>query len=598
MESTKKMTKIETIRHSFSHVLAQAILDMFPEAKLGIGPPIENGFYYDFELPRTLIPEDLKILEKKMKNIIKQNQAFVNKPEPVDKAIEFLKLTDQNYKVELAQELKEGGEKEIGFYENVRHNDKKAMFVDMCRGPHVESTKDLNPKAFKLDKIAGAYWKGDSERPMMQRIYGLAFEEKEELDEYVRMMEEAKKRDHKVVGRKMGLFTFSELVGPGLPLWTPKGTLMRNLLDDYVWELRKSYGYTKVTIPHLAKKDLYETSGHWTKFSDDLFKVSTREGHEFVIKPMNCPHHTQIFDSEKRSYKDMPQRYAETTMVYRDEQTGELAGLSRVRSITQDDAHVFCREGQVKEEAFKIWDIIETFYGSFGFDLRIRLSIHDPEQMDKYMGSLEKWESSVQQFRDWFKERDVEYFDGVGEAAFYGPKIDFITKDSIGRDWQIATIQVDRSMPESFDLSCVNEEGEDERIVMIHAAIMGSIERFTSILIEHFAGAFPTWLAPKQFAILPVADVHLDYAQTVKEQLEEMGGRVLFMSHEDSLGKRIRNAELEKIPYILVVGDKEQDKEEVAVRSFRTKEQKSMKFKKFLKTMQEEIAERKLEPFL
>ncbi len=363
-------------------------------------------------------------------------------------------------------------------------------------------------------------------------------------------------RDHKRLGRELDLFVFSELVGPGLPLWTPRGTLVRDLLDDYVWEMRQARGYEKVEIPHITKKELYETSGHWDKFKDDLFRVTTREGHEFALKPMNCPHHTQIYARRPWSYRDMPQRYANSTMCYRDEQSGELNGLSRVRAFTQDDAHVFCREPQMKEEFLKIWDIIEEFYGKFGFSLTIRLSFHDPKEPEKYLGDKVRWERIEAILREMARERKADTFDGVGEAAFYGPKLDFMARDSLGREWQVATIQLDMNMPDRFDLTCVNEKGENERIVMIHAAIMGSIERFLAVLLEHLEGKFPTWLSPVQARVLPVSEKHAEYAQTLVQRLKAAGVRAN-VEADESLGKRIRNAKLEKIPYMLVVGDQE-----------------------------------------
>src|SRR3990167_2933925 len=364
-------------------------------------------------------------------------------------------------------------------------------------------------------------------------------------------------RDHRRLGQELDLFTFSDLVGSGLPLWTPKGTILRQELDDFVWELRKKYGYEKVEIPHITKKDLYEKSGHWDKFKDDLFRITTREGYEFALKPMNCPHHTQIFARKPFSYREMPQRYANSTMCYRDEQSGELNGLSRVRAFTQDDAHVFCREPQIKEEFLKIWDIVQEFYGKFGFDLRIRLSFHDPKEPEKYLGDKEKWAHAEGILREIAEEKGAETFEGMGEAAFYGPKLDFMGKDSLGREWQVATIQLDMNMPDRFDLTCVNEKGEKERIVMIHAAIMGSIERFLSVIIEHVGGVFPLWLSPVQARVLPIADAHKAYAEEVFKELKTAGIRADIDESNETLGKKIREAKTQKIPYTLVIGDSE-----------------------------------------
>lgn len=583
------------MRHSCAHILAQAVLEMFPDAKLGIGPTTDDGFYYDFDLPRTLIPEDLDILQEKMERIAKEKQPFKRVESDVDKAIEFYETAKQPYKVDIAEGLKEEGETMVTFYENVLGDEVK--FSDLCRGGHTEDTGKAG--VFKLTKIAGAYWRGDEKNPMLQRIYGLCFKDKKALKAHLQMLEEAKKRDHRKLGKELDLFTFSDLVGPGLPLWTPRGTMMRNLLDDFVWEMRKERGYQRVAIPHITKKELYETSGHWQKFADDLFRIKTREDHEFAMKPMNCPHHTQIYNSQQRSYKDLPQRYAETTMVYRDEQTGELHGLSRVRSITQDDAHVFCRTSQMKEEFLKIWDIIEQFYQSVGFgNLELRLSLHDPDQFEKYLGTPELWQKAENSLREIADEKGADYFEEPGEAAFYGPKMDFVTKDSIGREWQVATIQLDINMPERFDLFCINEEGEQERIVMVHAAIMGSIERFMSIFIEHHAGAFPLWLTPVQVKVLPISDKFLDYANEVADGLKKAEVRVEVDDSNEGLGKKIRNAEMQKIPYMLVVGEKEMSEKQVAVRNYHTKKQNVMPAETFIEEVLKEIRERKLEPEL
>ena len=404
--------------------------------------------------------------------------------------------------------------------------------------------------------------------------------------------QEINEQGHKKLGRELDLFVFSDLVGSGLPLWTPKGTLLRNLLDDYVWKLREACGYEKVEIPHITKKDLYEKSGHWDKFKDDLFRVTTREGHEFALKPMNCPHHIQIFARKPFSYRQMPQRYANSTMCYRDEQTGELNGLSRVRAFTQDDAHVFCREAQVKDEFLKIWDIVQEFYSAFGFALKIRLSFHDPAQPEKYLGDKKVWASAEKILREIAGGKSAETFEGVGEAAFYGPKLDFMAKDSLGREWQVATIQLDLNLPERFDLTCVNEKGEKERIVMIHAAIMGSIERFLSIIIEHFEGAFPTWLSPVQVKILPISDKHAVYAKKVRALLKEAGIRVEMDDANETLGKKVRNARGEKVPYWLVVGDAEEAAETVSVESREKGKVGPQIIQTFVEALKDEVSKR------
>ncbi len=544
----KKTENIEHLRHSLAHLLAASVLELYPNTKNTIGPAIENGFYYDFDFETPITEEDLPKIENKMREILPSWTEFLHKKVSTKEAEEHFKKNE--YKKELIEEITSKGE-ELTLYTS-------GEFTDLCRGGHVENpSKEINPQAFKLSRIAGAYWRGDEKNKMLTRIYGLAFNTKKELDAYITQQEEAKKRDHKKIGVELDIFTFSDLVGSGLPLWTPKGTLLRNLLDDYVWELRKEKGYEKVEIPHITKKELYEVSGHWEKYKDDLFCITTREGHQFAMKPMNCPHHTQIFDRKKWSYREMPQRYANSTMCYRDEQTGELSGLSRVRAFTQDDAHVFCRMSQVKDEFLKIYEIVETFYKSFGFNLEVRISKRDPEHPEKYLGEKDGWERAESILEEIAKEKMASTIDGIGEAAFYGPKLDFMARDAIGREWQVATIQLDMNMPERFDLSCINEKGEKERVVMIHAAIMGSIERFLSILLEHTAGNLPLWLSPVQVRILPIGEGHLKHAQNIFEKLKESGIRTELDTASESLGKKIRDWKLNKIPYALVIGDKE-----------------------------------------
>lgn len=545
---------LEFKRHTLAHMMAKAIIDAYPHAKLTLGPAIDSGFYYDVDFSGgpTLGDDGLKDIEKAMKKLLNTWTTWSHKEVSVDEAKAF--FAGNPYKLELIEEIAARGET-ITLY---TCGSGKSEFTDLCRGGHSENPhEEIAADCFKLDKVAGAYWRGDEKNPMLSRIYGLAFETKEDLDAYINQIEEAKKRDHRKIGKEHDLFTFSELVGAGLPLWTPKGTIIRHQLDTFIWHLREKHGYQRVTIPHITKKDLYETSGHWEKFADELFRIKTREGKEYALKPMNCPHHTQIFARQPHSYRDMPQRYAETTMVYRDEQSGELGGLTRVLSITQDDSHVFCRHSQVKEEFFKIWDIIDTFYGTFGFNLRVRLSFHDPENFGSYLGTPEVWQNAENALREIAKERNADYFEAPGEAAMYGPKLDFMAKDSLGREHQVATIQLDMNLPERFDLSCINEKGEKERIVMIHCAIMGSIERFAAVLIEHVGGNFPLWLSPEQVRIIPVNDVHHAYAEEVYHALKAIGIRVKLDLDNESMGKKIRTAKQAKLPYFIVVGDKE-----------------------------------------
>lgn len=584
------------MRHSLAHVLAQAVLKLWPDTQITIGPPIETGCYYDFFFKTPVSDADFGAIEKEMKKIIHQGQTFRRDELGVKDAIAYWKEKGQKFKVELIEDLvKNENVETVTNYVNVGPKGDD-VFADLCRGGHVESTKDIPVDGFKIMTVAGAYWRGDETREQLTRMYVAAFLTKEELDAYLAQLEEARKRDHRKLGKEMDLFTFSELVGPGLPLWTPRGTMMRHKLDGFVWELREAKGYERVTIPHITKKELYETSGHWQKFSEELFKITTREGHEFAMKPMNCPHHTQIYGHLQRSYKTLPQRYAETTTCYRDEQTGELHGLSRVRAFSQDDAHVFCRQNQVEEEFLRVWDIIDTFYKTVGFGkLDVRLSLHDPDNFSKYLGTPELWLKAEESIRNIAKDRGIDYVEAKGEAAFYGPKVDFMVRDSIGREWQVATIQLDINLPERFDLYCINEAGEKERIVMIHCAIMGSIERFMSIFIEHCAGHFPLWLTPIQAAILPVAAGHEAHAAEVGMKLMQKGLRVELMSSEESLGKRIRSGETQRIPYLLVIGDKEMTEGTVTVRNIRTKEQVAVPLDEFIASATSDAASRKLE---
>jgi len=590
-----KASSIENIRHSLAHLLAAAVMDIWPDAKRTIGPAIDSGFYYDFAFAKPISDADLARIEKKMREILPTWDKFTKTE--VTAAAAKKEYKDNPFKLELIEDLAKAKEK-ITLYTS-------GNFTDLCRGGHVSSAKEIKADAFKLTHIAGAYWRGNEKNPMLTRIYGLAFGTKKELDDYLRLQEEAKKRDHKKLGQDLDLFTFSDLVGAGLPLWTPKGTVVRNLLDNFVWELRRAKGYQQVEIPHITKKNLYEKSGHWDKFKNELFLIITREGHEFAMKPMNCPHHTQIFARKPHSYREMPQRYANTTIVYRDEQSGELAGLSRVRAITQDDAHVFARHSQIKEEIIKIWDIVDEFYSAFGFPLQIRLSLHDPKAKDRYLGNPKTWQEAEDTLRAIAKQKKVKAEEGIGEAAFYGPKVDFIAKDSLGRQWQVATIQLDMNMPERFDLACINEKGEKERIVMIHAAIMGSIERFLSIIIEHYAGAFPLWLSPVQVAVLPINDEVVKYAEQVAASLSsplrgEGRVRVEIDARNESIGKKIREAEKQKTPYMLIIGKKEVEAGTVSVRQRASvrrslgeggaeKDLGSMKLEKFFEKIKKEI---------
>lgn len=578
--------KLASLRHSLAHLLASAVLKKYPQTLLTLGPAIDTGFYYDMDFqggdkPKT--EEDLKALTDDMRAIIKSGASFSHKVVSREEALEYFK--DNKYKIELINEIAERGET-ITLYT-------VGDFTDLCRGGHVENVSEIDPQSFRLDKIAGAYWRGDEKREQLTRVYGLAFDNEEELKNYETQLEEAKKRDHRLLGKELGLFIFSDLVGPGLPLWTPRGTILRNEIDNYVQSLRSRYNYQRVAIPHLTKKDLYVTSQHYEKYGEDLFKIHTRDGHELCMKPMNCPHHAQIYASELRSYRELPIRYSETTMVYRDEQSGELSGLSRVLSITQDDAHVFCRENQLENEIDSIWNLIETFYKTFGFtQLTPRFSRRDDDP--KFKGSDETWNKAEGAIKKLIDKRSPDnWIDGPGEAAFYGPKVDFMAKDSIGRVWQVGTIQVDFVQPANFGLECVNEEGQREGIVMIHCAIAGSLERFLSVYIEHSAGNFPLWLAPMGVKIIPIKnDLHLDYAQKVYTSLRENGIRVELDDDKNGLGKKVRHAKDMKYPYWIVIGDAEVSSGTVTLES-RAGEKVTLTGHELVERLTKEISDRR-----
>lgn len=576
-------SSLEHYRHTLAHLLAAAVLELHPDAKPTIGPAIDNGFYYDFEFAEPIAEADLKEIEKRMRKLLPFWKEMAGKEVSEKEASAFFE--GNPYKLELIREI--AAQKEpISLYS-------AGGFTDLCRGGHVENpAKEIAPDSFKLSRVAGAYWRGDEKNKMLTRIYGLAFASKKELDRYETMMKEAEKRDHKKLGRELDLFTFSDLVGAGLPLWTPKGTLIRNLLDDFVWELREKVGFEKVEIPHITKKELYVASGHWDKFKEELFRITTREGHEFAMKPMNCPHHTQIYARTQWSYRDLPQRYANTTACYRDEQTGELSGLSRVRAFTQDDAHIFCRMSQAKDEFMKVWDIVQTFYKVFGFDLRVRVSLHDPAHPEKYIGDANNWKRAETMLKEIVDSKKADWYEGLGEAAFYGPKLDFMARDALNREWQVATIQLDMNMPERFDLICINEKSEKERVVMIHCAIMGSIERFLSILMEHTAGNFPLWLSPMQVKVIPVAEAFADAAKKVHESLRARMIRSEIDLSNDSFGKKVRKAKTARIPYFIILGEKDVQADKVTLESRDNGQVGQLSEEDVLKRFAEEIRNR------
>lgn len=560
-------SNIEQIRHSLAHLLAAAVAEIYPGTKNTIGPAIDNGFYYDFEFPADKKPteKDLKNIEQKMKEIAKKWTTFTEKEMSLEEALAW--AGENEYKKELIEGIAKRGEK-ITIYESGTKADSKDgkegrngfHFADLCRGGHADSMKDAEPGSWKLTRIAGAYWRGDEANKMLTRIYGLAFESKEALENYEKMMSEAEKRDHKKLGKELKLFTTSPLVGSGLPLLQPKGMVIRKEIEDYLWELHRKLGYDRVWTPHIAKEDLYITSGHAAKFGDELFRVQGKE-EKFFMKPMNCPHHMQIFADNQFSYRDMPVRYFEPATVYRDEKSGQLAGLTRVRAITQDDGHLFCRVSQIGQEVATIISIVKKFYSTMNMmeGYWVRLSTRG-EDKSVYIGDDSVWNIAEKALKDAAEENKLNWRPGPGEAAFYGPKLDFMFKDAIGREWQLATIQCDFNLPVRFDLSFINEKGEKERPVVIHRAISGSLERFMGILIEHYGGNFPLWLSPVQAKIIPVGEAHFKAAEKIKESLCDSMIRADIDLGNDNFGKKIRNAKVEKVPYFIIIGDKDMEK--------------------------------------
>ncbi len=588
---------LHAMRHSLAHITASAVKKLWPEAKFGVGPVVDNGFYYDIDLGELKISEsDFKKIEKEMRTIINQGQDFERFEMPVDQAIEWAKVNGQPYKEELLNDLKRSGttiakdldSAELGLaangdaaVENVSFY-KNGEFVDLCRGPHVENTKEVG--VFKLMRVAGAYWRGNEKNAQMQRLYGVAFATPEELAQHLELLEQAKLRDHRKLGKELDLYTVSPLVGAGLPLFTPRGTVLRDIMAQYSNQLRQKYGFQKVWTPHITKKDLYEASGHWAKFGDELFLVTSQEtSDEFALKPMNCPHHTQIYASSPRSYKDMPVRFLETTTDYRDEKTGELGGLNRVRSLTQDDSHVFARPDQIEQEINNLLASARELYESIGMKLRVRLSYRD--EGEGYLGELALWESAQAQLKAAVESNDLDFYEQEGEAAFYGPKIDFMATDAIGREHQVATVQLDFVQPQRFGLSYTDAEGNAAQPIMIHCALLGSIERFLSVFIEHTAGWFPFWAAPEQIRILTINDTVLDYVDEIKNVLNETvlmkpvrynELRYTLDDRNESLGKKIREAAKNKIPLQLIVGEQDKEAREVSVRTQQGEEKVSL----------------------
>ena len=580
--------ELKSMRHSLAHIMAQAIQHLWPQAKFGVGPAIDNGFYYDVYLDNGTISEaDLPKIEEEMRKIVAANYPFERRDVSVEEAIDWAISGNQSFKVELLNDLKRSGTtiaselagEKMG---SVSDGDSKVEtvslysqgdYTDLCRGGHVDSTGKVG--AFKLTKTAGAYWRGNENNPQMQRIYGVAFATQEELDEYINRLEIAKQRDHRKLGKELDLYTTSPLVGIGLPLFTPRGTILRDIVAQYSNQLRQKFGFEKVWTPHITKKDLYETSGHWAKFGEELFLVKSQEtSDEMALKPMNCPHHTQIFASRPRSYRDMPVRYLETTTDYRDEKTGELGGLNRVRSLTQDDSHIFCRTDQIEGEINNLLSAARELYGSINMKLRVRLSYRD--KSDSYLGDLNLWDSAQNQLKSAVEKVGLDYFEQEGEAAFYGPKIDFMATDAIGREHQVATVQLDFVQPQRFGLEYADADGNFTTPVMIHCALLGSIERFLSVFIEHTGGWFPFWAAPEQVRVLTINDTVLEYVDKITTILSDItlmkpvrynDVRFTIDSRNESLGKKIREATSMKIPVQLIVGPKDMEANEVSVRT-------------------------------
>ncbi|OHB15817.1 MAG: threonine--tRNA ligase [Candidatus Zambryskibacteria bacterium RIFOXYC1_FULL_39_10] len=576
---------IELVRHSLSHLMSMAVSELYPTVGLGVGPVIDNGFYQDYDLPEVINPELLPKLEKRMRELINKDIKFEQHDMDFDEALKL--YMDDPYKTELINDLKEAGEKKVSFY-------KSGDFDNLCLGPHVKSTKEIDPQAFKLTHIAGAYWRGNEKNKMLTRIYGLAFESKEKLDEYLVQREEAEKRDHKKLGKEMSLFTISELVGKGLPMYLPKGNIIRTELDNFIRAEKEKLGYSFVTIPHIARKELYIRSGHLGKYDAMMPIMTDNNGEEFVLKAMNCPHHFEIYNAEPHSYRDLPLRIAENTTVYRNEKSGELSGLLRVKGLCQDDTHHIIRQDQIESEIEMILGLMQKVYSVFGFnDYKVEISIRDPKNKEKYFGVDDVWQKAEEILVEQVKKWNVPYSIEEGEAAFYGPKIDIKVNDSIGREWQLTTIQLDFNQPENFEMDYTGEDGKKHRVVVLHVAIFGSFERFFGILIEHYAGNFPLWLSPVQVKVIPVRDSHNKYAQEVYDLLKEAGIRAVVDLEDENLGKKVRATKNEKIPYWIVVGDKEVESKEFTLESREGNKLESLSSQKLLDLLQKQIKEKK-----
>ena len=568
--------------HSSAHLMAEALEALYPGVKFGIGPAIDQGFYYDVDLgDRKLTAEDLPAIEDKMQELARRDAVYERRAVSKQEALDYFEEKDDEYKLELIEELEDGT---ITFYQ-------QGDFVDLCKGPHIPSTKPI--KAVKLLNLAGAYWRGDEKRPQLTRIYGVTFPKKKELDEHLEMLELARQRDHRKLGKELGLFMFSNKVGPGLPMWLPKGAILRETLTNFLKEEQVKRGYQPVVTPHIARLDLFKTSGHYPYYSESQFPPMLEDAEQdegYLLKPMNCPHHTQIYAEGLHSYRDLPIRYAEFGTVYRYEQSGELGGLTRVRSFTQDDAHIFCTDEQVKDEFKKVIDLTLTVLSALDFtDFKAQISLRDPNNTEKYIGEATQWDEAEQAIREAAAEMNLDAVEEEGEAAFYGPKLDFMVKDALGREWQLGTVQLDYNLPERFDLTYIGADDERHRPVMIHRAPFGSLERFVGVLIEHCGGNFPTWLAPVQIAVLPVGQDFEDYAEAVGAKLRKAGLRVEVDTRNEKVGYKIRGAEMQKVPYMLVVGEREQAAGTVAVRRHGEGNQGAIPLNDFLTQIQDEI---------
>jgi threonyl-tRNA synthetase len=572
------MEKIEKIRHSLAHILAYVVQELYPGTKFGIGPAIENGFYYDFDLPKKITQEDLPKIERKMKELIKQEIKFKKKEISKKEAEELFK--NQPYKLELIKEIE--GEN-VSIYES-------GKFLDLCAGPHIKSTKEINPNAFKLVKIAGAYWKGDEKNPMLTRIYGIAFETKEELENYLKIQEEAEKRDHRVLGQKLELFLLDEEVGVGLPIWMPKGTILRKIIQDFLFEELKKEGYQWVVTPHIGNLNLWKTSGHWELYRENIYSPIKIDEEEYLLKPMNCPFHVKVYKSKIRSYKDLPIKYAEFGTVYRYERSGTLHGLTRVRGFTQDDAHIWCTPEQLAKEIKKLIKQALKILKIFGFK---EYNIYLATRPEKFAGTEKMWKKAMAVLKYILGKEKLKYQVDPGGGVFYGPKIDIKIKDCLGREWQCTTIQVDFNLPERFDLTYVDKKGEKKRPIMIHRALLGSLERFIGVLLENYGGALPLWLSPEQIWIIPIGSRHEKYAKEIEKSLQLLGFRVQLKNENETVSKKIREGEIQKIPYMLVVGDKEIRAETVRVRKRQKGDIGEMKLAKFIEKVKMEIEKKK-----